>query len=200
MRPIQLQIPPTLRPLVILKRKSSLRTIILCHSTSTPDGGSPATPLPPPPNLRGKAPRKYWNPASLAFLGDSVWEVSRAHSYIYLLKQTKPSTYDVWMQLYVRRRNFYPPSRVSEYYAVVVSQVRAEAQAESFRALEGGTFLTQDEKDVLRWGRNATGTSPKRLSQGGMTREIYRAATAIECLVSVFLKKYSKSFKQSCLF
>lgn len=87
------------------------------------------------------------------------------------------------MQLYVRRRNFHPPTRVSDYYAVVVSQVRAEAQAEAYRTLESGTFLTLEERDVLRWGRNATGTSPKRLSQGGMTREIYRAATAIECLV-----------------
>ena len=32
-------------------------------------------PVPPPPNLHGKQPRKYWNAAALAFLGDAVWEV-----------------------------------------------------------------------------------------------------------------------------
>lgn len=87
------------------------------------------------------------------------------------------------MQLYIRRSNFYPPSRVSDYYAVVVSQVRAEAQSAAYKTLYTGDFLTSEERDILRWGRNATGTSPKRLSQGGMTKQIYREATAIECLV-----------------
>jgi len=88
------------------------------------------------------------------------------------------------MQLYIRRKNFYPPSRVSDYYAVVVSQVRAEAQSAAYKTLDTSDFLTSEERDVLRWGRNATGTSPKRLSQGGMTKQIYREATAVECLVS----------------
>jgi hypothetical protein len=45
-----------------------------CHC-SADSGNTAASPLPPPPNLKGKAPRKFWNAASLAFLGDSVWEV-----------------------------------------------------------------------------------------------------------------------------
>ena len=32
--------------------------------------------VPLPPHLHGKAPRKHWNANALAFLGDSVWEVS----------------------------------------------------------------------------------------------------------------------------
>lgn len=32
--------------------------------------------MPPPPDLGGKSPRKSWNALALAFLGDSVWEVS----------------------------------------------------------------------------------------------------------------------------
>jgi ribonuclease-3 family protein len=76
---------------------------------------------------------------------------------------------------------------VSDYYAIVVSQVRAEAQSVAYKTLDSGDFLTDEERDVLRWGRNATGTSPKRVSQGGMTREIYREATAIECLVRIVI-------------
>ena len=32
------------------------------------------------------------------------------------------------MQLYVRRHYFFPPSRITHYYEVVTSQVRAETQ------------------------------------------------------------------------
>ena len=73
-----------------------------------------------------------------------------------------------------------------------MSQVRAEAQSKACEQLEcaGGVFLTQEERDVLRWGRNATGTSPKRLSQGAFSKEIYRSATAIECLVRFFYSAF----------
>lgn len=99
------------------------------------------------------------------------------------------------VQLYVRRKNFYPPSRVSDYYAIVVSHVRTEAQSAAYKALDSSDFLTQEERDILRLGRNATDTSPKRLSQGGMTKEIYREATAIECLVrTVFPSRSSFTF------
>jgi len=60
-------------------RHFNSQAVILKHSKpcwcSADDGGTAAPPLPPPPNLKGKAPRKFWNAASLAFLGDSVWEV-----------------------------------------------------------------------------------------------------------------------------
>jgi ribonuclease-3 family protein len=85
--------------------------------------------------------------------------------------------------MYARRRFFYPPTRMSDYYASVVRQVRAEAQEAAFKALVGGAFLTMEERDVLRWGRNATGTTPKRVAGGGMKKETYRAATAVETLV-----------------
>lgn len=73
---------------------------------------------------------------------------------------------------------------MSDYYSAVVETVRAEAQAEAYKLLLGGDFLTETEQDVLRWGRNATGTSPKRMSQNALSKEIYRSATAVECLVS----------------
>lgn len=45
----------------------------------SPSGGSMRRDrwrVPLPPHLHGKAPRKHWNANALAFLGDSVWEVS----------------------------------------------------------------------------------------------------------------------------
>ncbi|KAL4444377.1 hypothetical protein ABPG75_012114 [Micractinium tetrahymenae] len=114
--------------------------------------------VPLPPHLRGKAPRKHWNANALAFLGDSVWE------------------------LYVRRRFFYPPSAKDSYFSQVVHHVRAETQEQLYKRLLDRAFLTDAERDVLRWGRNATGVTPKRLSDTELKRETYRAATAMECL------------------
>lgn len=47
------------------------------HSSASDDdrGREVVSPMPPPPDLGGKDPRKYWNATALAFLGDSVWEV-----------------------------------------------------------------------------------------------------------------------------
>ena len=123
---------------------------------------SPAPPppdvLPPPPPLGGRHPRAEWNAAALAYLGDGVWE------------------------LYARRRFFAPPTSMTAYYASVVASVRAEAQGAAYAALVAGAFLTPEERDVLRWGRNATGTTPKRMGRAAVTRETYREATAVECL------------------
>jgi len=50
--------------------------------------------------------------------------------------------------------------------------------------LMAGPFLSAEEQDVIRWGNNAKITIPKRFSQSGKHAQTYRAATAIECLVS----------------
>lgn len=49
--------------------------------------------------------------------------------------------------------------------------------------LMAGPFLSAEEQDVVRWGKNAKITIPKRFSQSGKHAQTYRAATAIECLV-----------------
>lgn len=115
--------------------------------------------LPSPPDLCGKQAEKSWNPSSLAFLGDSVWE------------------------LYARSFFFHPPSHASKYREAVVKQVRAEAQSKAFTKLVEGGILTDKEAEILRWGKNASGTLPKRLSADKLKRSVYREATAIECLV-----------------
>ncbi len=91
-------------------------------------------------------------PASLAYIGDAVYE------------------------LYMRSRYLLPPKRIKDFHEKVVARVRAEAQASDLQKLE--PYLSETEKDLLRRGRNATGTIPKRLSP-----QIYQQATALETLL-----------------
>ncbi len=77
------------------------------------------------------------SPASLAYLGDAVYE------------------------LYIRTCYLLPPRRLSDYHQQVVSQVRAESQARTLRSLE--PYLTASELEILRRGRNAATGHPRRL-------------------------------------
>ena len=193
------------------------------------DGGAPPR-LPPAPNLHGKTPRRQWNANALAFLGDSVWEVGACcHAATLLLVMSSlpalamsartvdcpPSCCSCGcVQLYARRRFFYPPTRKDSYFGQVVHHVRAETQVapllplaaapadaarcclvpptatcpaicaaspsglrrstdlrcchavalgssppqeRMYHELLASGFLTAEEQDVLRWGRNATG-------------------------------------------
>ena len=95
---------------------------------------------------------KQLSPAALAYLGDAVYE------------------------LYIRSFYLMPPKRLNAYHQEVVTQVRAETQAEHLRLLE--PHLTPAELEILRRGRNATKTGPKRLSPA-----IYQQATSLETLV-----------------
>lgn len=78
------------------------------------------------------------SPASLAYLGDAVYE------------------------LYVRNRYLWPPKRICDYHQRVVSRVRAETQAAQWQRLE--PHLTTAELDLARRGRNAASKRPRRLS------------------------------------
>ncbi len=77
------------------------------------------------------------SPASLAYLGDAVYE------------------------LYVRTFYLLPPKRLSDYHHQVVAQVRAESQASILRSLE--PHLSDPELEILRRGRNAATGSSRRL-------------------------------------
>ena len=97
-------------------------------------------------------------PASLAFLGDAVFE------------------------LYVRSREFEVARPPREFQDAVQGKVCAEAQAALVARLERSAFLSGAERAVLRRGRNAASSVPKRLkSRDGI--QTYRAATALEVLV-----------------
>lgn len=78
------------------------------------------------------------SPASLAYIGDAVYE------------------------LYVRTRYLLPPKRIANYHNRVVAKVRAESQAACLCLLE--PYLSDSEREILRRGRNAATGKPRRLS------------------------------------
>lgn len=92
------------------------------------------------------------SPTALAYLGDAVYE------------------------LYVRGCFLLPPKRLQAYHRQVVTQVRAEQQADYAEQLT--PHLTVAEQDMLRRGRNASSRGPKRVD--GQT---YQRATGFETLV-----------------
>lgn len=77
------------------------------------------------------------SPASVAYIGDAVYE------------------------LYVRQAYLFPPKRLKLYHQSVVAQVRAETQASQLQVLE--PLLSHHELEIVRRGRNAVNRFPKRL-------------------------------------
>ena len=92
------------------------------------------------------------SPIALAYIGDAVFE------------------------LYVRTKLLMPPKRMASYHSQVVTQVRAESQALHLSLLL--PYLVDSEKEILRRGRNACTTKPRRLS-----RQTYQQATGLEALI-----------------
>jgi ribonuclease-3 family protein len=105
-----------------------------------------------PPRTLTPEQLQQLSPASWAYLGDAVYE------------------------LYVRQAYLLPPKRLQSYHQSVVAQVRAETQASQLQVLE--PFLTPNELEIIRRGRNATCRFPKRLDP-----QIYQQATSLETLV-----------------
>ena len=97
-------------------------------------------------------PLKQLSPVALAYIGDAVYE------------------------LYIRSLFLLPPKRIADYHNRVVTQVKAEAQAFHLQHLE--PYLTDDEKEIVRRGRNAVTSKPKRLSAS-----IYQRASSLETLI-----------------
>jgi len=114
------------------------------------------------------------SPTSLAYIGDSVFE------------------------LFVRSRYVWPTRRTTDLQHLVVGRVRAETQSKMFRNLLSSEKieLTSDEQTIISRGRNAGSSSggrkrgPKRLyatnngkksAAGGP--EVYQDSTAMEALI-----------------
>jgi ribonuclease-3 family protein len=74
----------------------------------------------------------------------------------------------------IRLHYLIPPRTAKHYHQLVVNQVRAEQQANLLDKLD----LTDFENDLVRRGRNATGSIPRK-----MNPEIYQKATGLEVLI-----------------
>lgn len=94
----------------------------------------------------------HLSPNALAYIGDSVYE------------------------LYVRLAYLFPPRRIAQYHQQVVAQVRAETQAQQLVILD--PHLSEQEKSIVRRGRNATTRRPLRLDP-----QIYQQASGLEALL-----------------
>ncbi len=97
-------------------------------------------------------------PLQLAWLGDAVWE------------------------LHQRLRHCGQSRRSRDLHKSVVNQVKAEAQAEALVALE--PYLSDQEQDLVRRGRNKAGRGSRRGDAA-----TYAKATGFETMVGwLFLK------------
>jgi ribonuclease III family protein len=92
------------------------------------------------------------SPSALAYLGDAVYE------------------------LYIRHYFLVPVKKIQAYHQDVVAQVRAETQALQLQALF--PYLTPEEVNLVKRGRNAASGKPKRIDAG-----TYQQATSLETLV-----------------
>ena len=113
---------------------------------------------------------KRSNPATLAFLGDAVYE------------------------LYIRRRLTADGSRQADtLHKAAIQFVCASAQAKVFDSFL--SILSEDELDILRRGRNAkTARVPKHSSVAD-----YRKATALETLFGYLsLSKQEERLEELC--
>jgi ribonuclease-3 family protein len=112
-----------------------------------------------PPGLPGEL-----GPLQLAWLGDAVWE------------------------LHQRLRRCRQPGRSADLHRSVVADVRADAQAAALERLEQRGVLSEEERELVRRGRNRAGRGPRRGEAG-----VYGRATGFETMVGwLFLQNPSR--------
>ncbi|XP_028076592.1 uncharacterized protein LOC114278693 isoform X1 [Camellia sinensis] len=111
--------------------------------------------LPSPPKV--EKPRSIYNAASLAYIGDCIYE------------------------LYARRHFLFPPLNIEEYNDRVMAVVRCEAQDAMLQKLLNENCLTQEERDVLRWGKNIGSAKTRTKKRAGVA--VYNRASSLETLI-----------------
>lgn len=111
--------------------------------------------LPTPPLV--PRPRAIYNAASLAYLGDGIYE------------------------LYARCHFLCPPQAIDKYNALVMGLVCCEAQDVFLKTLLKDGFLTEEERDVVRWGKNVQTNHKRATKRAGAA--VYSRASSLETLI-----------------
>ncbi|GLT46280.1 hypothetical protein SLA2020_200460, partial [Shorea laevis] len=111
--------------------------------------------LPTAPKV--EKPRTVFNAATLAYIGDCIYE------------------------LYARRHFLFPPLSIEEYNDQVTAVVRCEAQDALLQELLHSDFLSKDERDVLRWGKNISSAKTRTKKRAGVA--VYNRASSLETLI-----------------
>ncbi|XP_016498092.1 uncharacterized protein LOC107816863 [Nicotiana tabacum] len=101
--------------------------------------------------------RSVFNAASLAYIGDCIFE------------------------LYARRHFLLPPLSIEEYNDRVMAVVRCEAQDAMLQKLINGNILSEEERGVLRWGKNIVSGKTRTKKRAGVA--VYNRASSLETLV-----------------
>ncbi|XP_068648479.1 uncharacterized protein [Aristolochia californica] len=104
-----------------------------------------------------KSPRSIYNAATLAYVGDSVYE------------------------LYARRHFLFPPLNMDEYNERVMEVVRCEAQDALLKKLLDDEFLSEEERVILRWGKNIGTGKTRTIKRAGVA--VYNRASSLETLI-----------------
>ncbi|XP_074268181.1 uncharacterized protein LOC141591675 isoform X1 [Silene latifolia] len=111
--------------------------------------------LPRPP--KSEKPRSSHNAAALAYIGDCIYE------------------------LYARRHFLAPALNIEQYNDRVMAVVRCEAQDALLQKLLSDNFLSAEEKDVLRWGKNIGSAKTRTTKRAGVA--VYNRASSLETLI-----------------
>lgn len=111
--------------------------------------------LPSPPKV--EKPRSVFNAATLAYIGDSIFE------------------------LYARRHFLFPPLSIEEHNDRVMAVVRCEAQDALLQKLLNDNYLSEEERLILRWGKNVASTKTRTKRRVGVA--VYNRASSLETLV-----------------
>lgn len=99
---------------------------------------------------------------------------------------------DAYFHLYVRTRLLHKTKKIDKLHDLSAEIVSATFQADAYKKIE--KFLTDDEKDIFRRGRNAKSHAPRVA-----TVAEYHASTGFEALLGeLFLNKNFARLDEIC--
>ena len=99
---------------------------------------------------------------------------------------------DAYFHLYIRTRLLHVTHNITRLHDLSAQIVSAASQSKIYHALEN--FLTDDERDIFRRGRNAKSHPPRKV-----TVAEYHASTGFEALLGeIFLRKNFTRLDEIC--